>query len=313
MVVAGRQVLDPILSRILPQPPTRPSPTSLTDTTSSLTQSNPTLTETSSTPPTSSALPSSTISTSEIPTTSSVEPSSTIIPVETTSDVSPVTVTAFTTPSSTTPTPSIQAAPANSSNGFLQNKVLSGVVFGVVGLVVLVILLLVATIAIRRSRRRQLVEEAVSFDPTAMGGSELDRSSVEKRRFSLLSSSDHGHNSSATSHVTSSAGFGTSPGAGSSYAPPHVPTQAAYPLHEPYRYPGTAENQYSFSGNVPQQQPWYGGVTSNGPYYNSYPSQPGPGWDRSGTPVASSGRVGSPEGLSYHNYHQTGQLKIANT
>lgn len=53
--------------------------------------------------------------------------------------------------------------------GFLQNKVLSGVVFGVAGLVGLVLLVLLATFAIRRRKKKKFIEDAVSFDPVRMG------------------------------------------------------------------------------------------------------------------------------------------------
>jgi hypothetical protein len=51
----------------------------------------------------------------------------------------------------------------------LQNKVLSGVVFGIAGLVGLVLLIIIATFVIRRRRNKRLFEEALSFDPVRMG------------------------------------------------------------------------------------------------------------------------------------------------
>jgi hypothetical protein len=51
----------------------------------------------------------------------------------------------------------------------LQNKVLSGVVFAIAGIIALAILIMVATFALRRRRNKRLIEDAVSFDPVNMG------------------------------------------------------------------------------------------------------------------------------------------------
>jgi len=55
---------------------------------------------------------------------------------------------------------------ANNGNGFLENKVLSGVVFGICGLVGLVLLIFLITFATRKARRnRKLEKEIISWDP----------------------------------------------------------------------------------------------------------------------------------------------------
>lgn len=56
---------------------------------------------------------------------------------------------------------------------FLQNKALSGIVFTFVGMVALVILVSAATFALRRSRKKQLLNEALSFDPVDMDSKDM--------------------------------------------------------------------------------------------------------------------------------------------
>ena len=53
--------------------------------------------------------------------------------------------------------------------GFLQNKVLSGVVFSIVGVVALILFIVIATWAIRKRKQRKTLEEAISFDPANAG------------------------------------------------------------------------------------------------------------------------------------------------
>jgi len=96
----------------------------------------------------------------------------------------------------------IDAAPSASPSlippkSFLQNKVLSGVVFALVGLIGLVVLLAIATFALRRKRNNKLLKEAVSFDPSSTIDS-THHYGAEKGRLSMgfgspRSSDDHGY------------------------------------------------------------------------------------------------------------------------
>lgn len=58
--------------------------------------------------------------------------------------------------------PSHSALPTSTS--FLQNKALSGVVFGLAGLAGLVLITLAATYFIRRKKRRELEEDAAQLE-----------------------------------------------------------------------------------------------------------------------------------------------------
>ncbi|KAJ3575171.1 hypothetical protein NP233_g1290 [Leucocoprinus birnbaumii] len=263
-----------------------------------LSQGSSTATDTSSV---SSVTPSSSSSSSvssSTSATSSATPTPTPVPVQATSADDGTYYTTITS-QSTSATPSIQAAPASGNNSFLQNKALSGVVFAVVGVVALVLLIAIATLALRRSRRKRLHDEAVNFDPTFLGGGQIDRGSVEKRRFSLLSS-DNGH----------SGGVGDFGG----YTPA-IPAAAAYPRQDPYRYPAS-ESRHNLIAQ--SQQPWYGGA-ANGSYGATHvlPSEPRPAWmygnDANGIPPSKSpipsDRAKSPESATYL---QASDLKITN-
>ncbi|KAF7331901.1 hypothetical protein MKEN_00070400 [Mycena kentingensis (nom. inval.)] len=70
--------------------------------------------------------------------------------------------------SSTTSTPASTQRPQS----FLENKPLSGAVFGLVGLVVLVLLFVIATFFIRRRKRSRLTDDALSFDPSLLATAE---------------------------------------------------------------------------------------------------------------------------------------------
>ncbi|KAF8076241.1 hypothetical protein FPV67DRAFT_404980 [Lyophyllum atratum] len=128
----------------------------------------------------SSSSSSSVQSSSSIP-TSTQSPTPTPAPsvFETTSGGKVHTITTFTdaAPSSTQ-----SAVPP--PKGFLQNKVLSGVVFSLVGLIGLVIILAIATFALRRKRNNKLQNEALSFDPSSTMDSTHHYGS-EKGRFSM--------------------------------------------------------------------------------------------------------------------------------
>ncbi|PPQ77376.1 hypothetical protein CVT25_010958 [Psilocybe cyanescens] len=101
----------------------------------------------------------STSSTSDVITSTSQE-------LSTTTSQSTQTVIAFPADSSS----SSSATPsAVAHTSFLQNKVLSGLVFALAGVVGLVVIVSILTFVIRRKRTRRLVEDAVSFDPVKMG------------------------------------------------------------------------------------------------------------------------------------------------
>lgn len=60
---------------------------------------------------------------------------------------------------------------ASSKNAFLENKVASGIVFGICGLVGLLLIGAIVWLALRKRRRiRKLEKEIISFDPEAVGG-----------------------------------------------------------------------------------------------------------------------------------------------
>ncbi|KAJ2930212.1 hypothetical protein H1R20_g6872, partial [Candolleomyces eurysporus] len=67
-------------------------------------------------------------------------------------------------------TSSLPGKTGASSNSFLENKVASGIVFGLCGLVGLVLIFLIVWFAMRKSRRiKQLEKEIISFDPEDVG------------------------------------------------------------------------------------------------------------------------------------------------
>ncbi|KAF8165191.1 hypothetical protein B0H34DRAFT_227530 [Crassisporium funariophilum] len=207
-VLQGRQILGPILTPLLPFP--LPLPTKRPDTSSSSASS--TASSSSTSVPASSTSTSSSSSSSSIPTPSSTSSSASLVQTVVQGQTRTVTATA----AADTSTSSAIAAPKS----FLQNKVLSGVVFALAGLVGLVIIIVVATLAIRRSRRKKLLDDAMSFDPVKMGTNyddHLENGNMEKSRVS--SSTGHGSNGPEIVH---SAPF-------SDYAPRPYPTSYAYP------------------------------------------------------------------------------------
>ncbi|KAF5388135.1 hypothetical protein D9615_000260 [Tricholomella constricta] len=127
---------------------------------------------------------------------------------ETTSDGQVHTITTFLNAVPSAPPSAVPPPPKS----FLQNKVLSGVVFALVGLVGLVIILAVATFAIRRKRNKELLNEAISFNPSSTMdsthhyGDEKNRTSMG---FSSPRTSDD-HNSYSGPGVPGH-GFGAGP------------------------------------------------------------------------------------------------------
>lgn len=185
------------------------STTTSTSTTTTSTQTGATTTSTSSTVTTTSTTSTSTTTTPTPSTTSesilvinqSQQTSSTTTEVakpSTTVVVENQTVTR--TPQTSTSAIPGQAGAAKSS--FLENKVASGIVFGLCGLVGLLLVLFVIWFAMRKRRRiAKLEKEIISFDPQDVGNfrhhrtSDVDRDSInsaEKGNFGRSNSSlDH--------------------------------------------------------------------------------------------------------------------------
>ncbi|KAJ3992273.1 hypothetical protein F5050DRAFT_962843 [Lentinula boryana] len=147
------------------------------------------------TPTTTSPSSSSTSVTSTSSTSSALSSASNTSPLASiytsTSDGVKETITAFVT-SSASPSPT-QSATGN-ANGFLNNKPLEGFVFALCGLVAIVILVLVTTFALRRSRRKRMINEALSYEPTTTHGyiDDTERNITEKTRESYSSTGSSG-------------------------------------------------------------------------------------------------------------------------
>ncbi|KAJ3790500.1 hypothetical protein GGU10DRAFT_383207 [Lentinula aff. detonsa] len=188
-------------------------PSTTTSTTTSPSSSSTSVTSTSTTSSSSSTITSTSTSSSltsisSTTTSSSTSSSSVYFSSSTTSapssasNTSPLasiytsngvkeTITAFVT-SSASPSPT-QSATGN-SNGFLNNKPLEGFVFALCGLVAIVILVLVTTFALRRSRRKRMINEALSYEPTTTHGyvDDTERNITEKTRESYSSTGSSG-------------------------------------------------------------------------------------------------------------------------
>lgn len=162
--------------------PTLPTPTSALDPanatptptpsngTSSSTTSTGTGTPTSSTPSsTTTGTPSSTATTSSetilvaqqtsVPATPEAKPATAVVIENQTVPVKPA-----------ASSPVLPAPAGAAKSSFLENKVASGIVFGLCGLVGLVLILFIIWLAMRKRRRiAALEEEIISFDPKAVG------------------------------------------------------------------------------------------------------------------------------------------------
>nr|GAT54012.1 predicted protein [Mycena chlorophos] len=129
-------------------------------------------------------------------------------------------------------------AAAAHSESFLQNKALSGAVFGIVGFVALVLLFAGVTFFLRRQRRSRLLDDALSFDPALLAAA--DR----------VDGSEKGHSTNP-----SLGGAGYSSYAASSYS--HHPQQDYYGSQQPM-----PQDYYGQQGPSMQQeyynQPAYG-------------------------------------------------------
>lgn len=116
---------------------------------------------------------------------------------------------------------------ATTGNDFLDNKVLSGIVFGICGLVFLLLLGLIIWFARRKSRRnRKLEREIISWDPERINGFHSDRSgSVDASSPVNEKAMDEG---SADGHYNYTLP-NKEPAPFSDYRPPQRPIKVAFP------------------------------------------------------------------------------------
>ena len=199
----------------------------------------------------------------------------------------PVTVTE-TTSSSTSPT----GAGASGSKGksFLDNKALSGFVFGLAGLAVLVALLVGVTSYIRKRNRKKLVtdDSNFSFDPKYIQDA---LSSSEKQPGPDVfapQSTGYNHNNYDLGNGASGRLTGVGMGSIPRHGPPSPPIPAYVPqdyLGHDGAYPAQYHNLNIPAGHNPMPNPYdmygYGnnGVYSNGqvqhdPYHDTYHHDP---------------------------------------
>ncbi|KAF9534155.1 hypothetical protein CPB83DRAFT_902123 [Crepidotus variabilis] len=172
----GGGLLDPILGD--PTKDTKPTSASSVAPTLKPAASSSAPTPSSSESSTSSAPPSQTSENPEV-TTAPPAPVTSFVPGRTqVVTAGGANSTSFLAPSSTNTSPAQTA--------FLDNKVLSGVVFTFVGIIGFFLIVFAATFFIRRRRNKQLVDEAVAFDPSTIASYE----DAEKGRMS--SSVGHG-------------------------------------------------------------------------------------------------------------------------
>ncbi|KAF7301387.1 hypothetical protein MIND_00703900 [Mycena indigotica] len=169
----------------------------------------PTIPSPSSSLPLSSSLPVS--SSAPVSESSAAPPPSSTLPPETTPSPQ-----SLPPPATSTSLVIVGNAPAQSGSvetpplhqkTFLQNKPLSGTVFGLVGLVALVLIIVVATFFLRRRRRSRLLDDALTFDPSLLG--KTDR----------VDSSEKGHSNNPSLGTTNHGGYSTY--AASQHQQPH--------------------------------------------------------------------------------------------
>ncbi|KAJ8086462.1 hypothetical protein PM082_005285 [Marasmius tenuissimus] len=253
-VVGGvTSVVGGVVTPIIPPPPSTSSTIATTTptTTSATSSSTPISSSSSSTRPSSASASTTPVSTSE-----SV--------FETTTNGEGRTVTSFVNaPASPTSTP---APPPKS---FLQNKPLSGFVFALCGVVGLVLIILITTFALRRSRRKKLEREAVSYDPgRGSYNDDMETRLVDEKGGGggdLLSPlARHGSQNSARTY-----GGPYVPNAQQGYYDQRIPAYGQYPNYAP-RSPFEQQQQ--------QMYPNYS-ATANYPGAPLPPRSPNPAYD----------------------------------
>ncbi|KAJ7781385.1 hypothetical protein B0H16DRAFT_1498223 [Mycena metata] len=168
--------------------------------------------------------------------------------------------------SSSTPT----SAPAHTKS-FLENKPLSGTIFGLLGLVVLVLIIVLATCIFRRRRRNRLLDDAVSFDPRLLAAATDHYDGSEKGQ------SSHGHSSNPS---LGTLGSGRAQGYGTTYNA------------EPFQYPA----YYSGAPQPPQQHPDFYGAPQ--PSQQQFAAHQQPYYSTYAPPMAAEPPAPAPAGLS---------------
>jgi len=123
--------------------------------------------------------------------------------------------------------PSSSSVAGSPPTGFLQNKVLSWIVFGISGLVGLALLIILAAFLIRRRRNKKLFEDTLNFDPVTMGNYHhtIESGQGESTRASIST----GHASHGPEVRQSPAFIDYAPPGNHSYHPalPSMPTYAS--------------------------------------------------------------------------------------
>lgn len=166
-----------------------PTPSTTPSTSASSSMSTPSLSSSTSSL-SSSASSSTSHSSSSSLSSSSPSPVSSLTTSTSTTNGQPITITSYVNaaPSATN---SISGS-AVRSNGFLQNKPLSGTIFALLGVFIVVIFVLIITAIARKRQRKRLLRDAaaLSFDPNDVE----ERGSAEKFRFSgTYSNQSHSH------------------------------------------------------------------------------------------------------------------------
>ncbi|KAJ7591204.1 hypothetical protein C8J56DRAFT_934973, partial [Mycena floridula] len=173
-----------------------------------------------------SSLPTGTSTSASTSATSSTTSSSSFISSSSLTSSSSESSTILATSTSIAPLTTVAA------KGFLDNKPLAGVVFAGIGVVVLVLLFIITTWALRRRRRKNLIEDAISFDPS---NPHFEDGLAEKGRGSLGSDGLH-RSLSNVSHGT----YNQPPAA-----------HAGFYDRQPYpRYPSPSEQSNAAYGGV---------------------------------------------------------------
>ncbi|KAG6887272.1 hypothetical protein C0992_013033 [Termitomyces sp. T32_za158] len=183
-------------------PTTDPSSSSSSSSSSTSSTSTSTSTSTSSTDSAAAAaVPTVTSNPTPTPPPSSISQSV----FETTSNGQIITLTSFVdAPAATTPgTPS--PAPGQT---FLENKALSGVVFALVALLGLAAVLALALFAVRRRRNRQLLRDAISFDPASVSGYVAENEKEREKEWDRDSGSGSGSGRDSDRGRSVAGGFG---------------------------------------------------------------------------------------------------------
>ncbi|KAL0582006.1 hypothetical protein V5O48_000064 [Marasmius crinis-equi] len=170
-------------------------------------------------------------------------------------------------------TSSTESTPAPPPKSFLQNKPLSGFVFALCGIVGLILIIFIITFTMRRSRRRKLENEAISYDPGR--GSYND--DLETR---LVDEKGGGSGAGAgaplgrtNSGSTTSHGYGGyAQNAQRGYYDQRIPAYGQYPNYAP-RSPNSYEAQQQ------SMYPSYANYSSAGVAVPQPPRSPNPTYD----------------------------------